>query len=173
MENILSAFDVTAPQEAVYRFLLDKGVSTMAEIARGIQHKRPSCQEYVRALEQLGFVNASKEGGRTRYGAEDPDKFSQLMHERLFIFDKLLPQLSQQEAAHQPLNFRLLPLNAVQTIAKRWKKKALLRGRFGTADCGGIITETTLLLYSPNTTIGAFEIHSKELAQFHREILEQ
>lgn len=171
MEKLFQYFSINPAQAMVYQFLLSNGASTMAQIAQGIAHKRPSCQEYVRALEQLGFVNVSRDSGKTLYQAEDPDKFLQIVHERAEVVEELMPLLTKHQRSLNLIHFRTVePAESVR-ILNRWKRKKLYLKEFKNKVAAVTTSKTQIILYQPHENYPAIEITSSEIATFHQDII--
>ena len=96
MEEMLKQFNFTQPEILVYLALLKSGGATVSKLAVATHLKRTSCQEYIRSLEERGFINSSKIGNKFFYQAEDPDKFRQMVHERVYVVDRLLDTLREK-----------------------------------------------------------------------------
>ena len=128
-------------------------------------------QEYIKSIEEKGFINSAKLGNKYFYQAEDPDRFRQIISERLFVVDRLIPEL--RHASKKDLwQARTLTLDEKRLKLKRARKKELAVTEFGDDKIGGtVIGEREVVLYSTNTEIPVIEIKSEIIVRFHRDFL--
>jgi len=171
MEQLLKLFDFSQEEVLVYQALLFAGSAKVSDIAKKINIKRTSCQEYVKRLVNKGFINSTKVGNKYYYQPEDPDRFRQIINERQFIVDKLSPKLAPP-AADIDWSVKAISLDAAKAEIKRLIKKEKARTNFGGPEVGGVIIgEKFIILVSKDRESPAIKINSKALVQFHKLIL--
>lgn len=171
MDQLLKQFNFSDEEIIVYRTLLKLGGAKISTIAKETGLKRTSVQEYIRSIEEKGFINSSKLGNKYFYQAEDPDRFRQIMNERVFIVDRLIPEL-RHAPREDVWKVRTLTLEEKRLKLKRAKKKELGVEQFGNETVGGvIINNKEALLYSTNAETPAIEIRSGEVAKLHQDLL--
>lgn len=56
----------------VYLYLLENGLSTPPQIAKGTKIARPNCYQVLRSLKERGLIGEQKKGSRKVYIASDP-----------------------------------------------------------------------------------------------------
>ncbi len=171
MDQLLKQFDFSDEEIRVYRALLKLGGAKVSDIVKATGLKRTSAQEYIRSIEKKGFINSSKLGNKYFYQAEDPDRFRQIINERVFVVDRLIPEL-RRAPRDDMWQARILTLEEKRIKLKRAKKKELDIGSFGDGAVGGaVVGESEVLLWSQNEEIPALDIVSKEIAEFHKKLL--
>lgn len=171
MEKLLKQFGFSDPEVVVYKALLRLGSAKVSEIARAAGQKRTSCQENIRSIEEKGFINSTKVGNKYFYQTEDPDRFRQIMSEREYIVDRLIPDLRNQKKP-EIWEARSLSREEAELIVRRAKRKEQEVTMFGEGEVKGLLVNNeTIALISTNDEIPAVEIRSKVLAGFHKELL--
>ncbi len=171
MEKFLKYFGITPHEVAVYHTLLKIGGAKTSQIALDTGLKRTSVNEYIRSLEAKGFVNATKVGNKYFYRAEDPDQFYQILHERQFVVDHLVPKLKQL-SLQEDWQVHSLRLEEAQRKIKRAKRKQNETIIFGKKETGGaLLNNQSVVLFSTDKDISAIEIKSKAIVEFHKTIL--
>lgn len=171
MDHLLRQFNFSEGEIIVYKALLKSGGAKVSHIADLTGLKRTSCQEYIQSLVQKGFINSSKIGNKYFYQTEDPDKFRQIVNERQYIVDRLIPML-KQKPTHEEWQVREVKIEEVKRKIFQAKKKQQSTTQFGNASVGGaVIGGTSTLLFSTNKEISAIEIISKTISNFHQDIL--
>ncbi len=170
MEQLLKQFSFSQGEAAVYKILLTLGGAKVSEIAALTKLKRTSCQEYVQSLEQKGFINYTKRGNKFYYQAEDPDKFRQIINERQFIVDRLIPQ-ERARSEKNEWQARSLNTEEIERALRRAKRKGQEVISFGNETCGGaLVNKNVVLLQSPDKELPAIEIQSRVIVDLHREL---
>ena len=169
MEEILKEFNFLPMEAAVYKALLEAGGLTVSELAYATGIKRTSCHDYLRSLQQKGFVNQTKTGGKIMYQAEDPDKFSQIVHERMQVVDRLAGELVNRSVEEQ-IGVRVIGSEEGQTLSKKLEREEE-PVCFGGGDNRGEVFSELILLFSRDKDLPTIEIRSKLAADFHKEIL--
>ncbi len=171
MEQLLKQFDFSDEEILVYRTLLKLGGARVSEIAKATELKRTTVQEYIRSIEEKGFINSSKLGNKYFYQAEDPDRFRQIINERLFVVDRLIPEL-RRTPREDVWQARTLTLEEKRLKLKRARKKKLPMAEFGDDKIGGaIVGNREVILFSTNEEIPAIEIKSEAIAKFHKDLV--
>lgn len=170
MDQLLKQFALTDQEVIIYKDLLKRGGSKVSEIAERTKIIRTSCQEYIRSLEEKGFVNSAKIGKKIYYQVEDPDKFRQIINERQFVVDRLISEL-KNKADVKKWEVRSLSLEEVKINVSKAKRKGVVRS-FGNTKVGGaLINGQLIILYSENQELPAIEIESNSIAELHRHLL--
>lgn len=171
MEQFLKHFGITSPEATVYETLLKIGGAKASQIAGITGLKRTSVNEYIRSLEEKGFVNATKVGNKYFYRAEDPEQFSQILHERRFVVDRIIPQLKEL-SLREDWEIHSRETEEIRRRIKRAKRKGQEVRIFGKADVGGaLINNQSVLLFSIDEEIPAIEVKSKKIVELHKQLL--
>lgn len=164
---------MSSPEVLVYMTLLRLGGAKVSDIAKAAKLKRTTCQEYVRSIEDKGFINSTKLGNKYFYQTEDPDKFRQIMNERQFIVDRLIPQLRQTSTLAE-WRVHTTTTHDVGVKIRRAKRREQAVLNFGTAQAGGaLVNQDTVLLFSTNQETPAIEIKSKVIVELHKLLLKK
>lgn len=171
MEKLLKLLNFSQEEILVYKVLLSAGSAKVSDIAKNLNIKRTSCQEYVKSLVGKGFVNSTKVGNKYYYQPEDPDRFRQIINERQFIIDRLLSELTP-DLVNNDWSVSTISLDEAKQEIKRLTKKEKNRINFGGQEVGGtIIGDKFIILVSKDKELPAVKINSKSLVQFHELIL--
>lgn len=171
MEQFLEYFGFSKNESIVYNTLLKTGGAKVLQIARTTNLKRTSVSEYIRSLENKGFVSATKVGNKYFYRAEDPQKFGQILQERQFILDRVLPQL-QQLTIQEKWRANTLTVDEVKRRIKKAKRKGQAIFLFGKKEIGGaLINNESLLLFSQNAEMPALQVFAQSIVALHKYIL--
>lgn len=168
MDQLLKQFEFSEPEIVVYKALLKSGGAKVSDIAKATGLKRTSTQEYIRSLEEKGFINSSKIGNKYFYQAEDPDKFRQIINERQYIADRLIPTLRHYRP-DEKWQVSSLNLKDARKRIERAKRKKHTVISFGDKDVGGtIIGNEILVLFSMDNEIPSVEITSGSIVRLHK-----
>jgi sugar-specific transcriptional regulator TrmB len=62
MKRLLSQFHFSTEESMVYETLLKLGGAKVSEVAKATGLKRTSVQEYIKSIEEKGFINSAKLG---------------------------------------------------------------------------------------------------------------
>jgi len=170
METILKQFDFTKPQVRVWKVLLSTGGLTVSELARKTGIKRTSCQEYLRVLVEKGFVNMGRLGKKYYYQAEDPDRFRQIVNERIFVVDMLVNELNSKERGFEEWKVSSLDKENGQDCARHLKNQQAKL--YGSKDLGVSIGENKVLFTSGDEENPYVSIDSGSIARFLQVILQ-
>ncbi|MDO8581441.1 MAG: helix-turn-helix domain-containing protein [bacterium] len=171
MEKLLEQFNFTEQEIRVYKALLQLGGATVSEIAEATGIKRTSCQEYIRSIEERGFINSSKIGNKFFYQAEDPDKFRQLVHERMYVVDHLLALLESEEK-EEDWRVRSVTREEAGSLLGRAKKriKNIVRVVRGGVELS-FVADDKIIVSSTEGEIEGIEIVAPQIVSFHRDLL--
>lgn len=77
----------------IYLALLELGDSTVLPIATKAEIKRPYAYDILEDLQKKGIVTHIEKNGRRRYIAENPDKITGMLQDRMQTFLAALPEL--------------------------------------------------------------------------------
>jgi len=173
MEELLKQFNFSEGEIIVYNALLKSGGDKVSNISKATDIKRTSCQEYVRSLQQKGFINSGKIGNRFFYQAEDPDRFRQIVNERQFILSDVV-RILKDRVQNKDWKVRMIEKYEANTIVKKLEKKnKVIKTHEGNTAGFVISNNNTIILYSSDKYIPALEIESQELIQFHIDLLKR
>lgn len=171
MEQLLKQFNFSEAEIAVYKVLLKSGGAKVSAIAKVAHLKRTSVHEYIRSLEEKGFINSAKIGSKYFYQADDPDKFRQIIDERQYIVDRLIPVLRELRPKEEWQAGSVTVVEAQRQI-KRAKRKGQDVALFGSKDVGGaLLDDQTTVLYSTNQEIPGIKITSRAIYELHKALL--
>jgi len=154
----------------VYKHLLSRGAKKAASLSMAVGLNRTTCLEYLRSLKTKGFINVTKVGGKYFYQAEDPTRFTQIIHERLFLVDKLIPFFENREQAEKPIRTEILERDAGELLIRREKRKGRIHATFGDSDNGVAVTEDTVLLFSRDSELPSIKINSASIVLLHQQL---
>ncbi len=93
IETTLSRIGLSKKAVKVYLACLQLGISTMTEIAKEANLKRPTTYLVVEELLVKGFVTLQKKGAKNYYAPESPKKLHNLIQFRAREIEQLLPEL--------------------------------------------------------------------------------
>lgn len=85
----------------IYQYLLQHGLSTPPQIAKGTGIARTNCYNILRDLSDDHLVSVQKHGTRKAYVANDPEALFQRVQERKEHIEEILPDLRAMYATHQ------------------------------------------------------------------------
>ncbi|MCB9798328.1 helix-turn-helix domain-containing protein [Candidatus Nomurabacteria bacterium] len=77
----------------VYLFLLENGLSTPPQVAKGTKIARTNCYNILESLEGKGLIETQKIGKRKAYLASDPEALLQNLETKKQSLQKVLPDL--------------------------------------------------------------------------------
>jgi HTH-type transcriptional regulator, sugar sensing transcriptional regulator len=77
----------------VYLFLLEQGISSPPQIAKGTKIARPNLYPTLRTLKEKGLVNEQQSGKRCIYAAADPSVLVHRLESRAQAMKQVLPDL--------------------------------------------------------------------------------
>lgn len=111
-EKYLQEIGLSDKEAAVYLSLLSSHGSSVVDIAKLTNIKRPTVYTILDSLLKKGLVSESTEGNRTRYQAEPPERLETyvtrqktLLEEKAKILKDVIPELKamQREASDKPV----------------------------------------------------------------------
>lgn len=170
MQELFRYFGLTEHEITVYVALTRLGGAKLSTVATSTKFNRSACQEYIRSLEEKGFINSTKIGNKFLYQAEDPDMLRQIIIERMFLIDRLLPALRKKEH-REDWQARVITSDEQKILIKRARKKQVSITQIGSPKLGGaVIDNKKTVLWSEDTVIPAIELHSAALAKLHYDL---
>ncbi len=86
-------------ETVVYLYLLEQGVSSPPQVAKGTKIARPNVYGTLRNLKEKGLVVEQKSGKRSVYVAADPSVLVQMLATRATAMEQVLPDLRSLYAA--------------------------------------------------------------------------
>jgi len=92
-QKVLQNLGLSEKEAQVYLALLELGKSTVVQIAKQAQIKRPTTYLVLDSLKQKGLVSEIPEKSRTLYAPESPEALEQTVKHALSDFHELLPVL--------------------------------------------------------------------------------
>lgn len=125
----------------VYLYLLENGLSTPPQIAKGTKIARPNCYQVLRSLKERGLIGEQKKGSRKVYIASDPVTLVESMERKREAMQRLLPDL-----------------RALYTVQKNKPKIRFFEGFEGIKQMFEEMLETTDRVYGFASTKRLFEI---------------
>jgi len=81
----------------IYLFLLQNGISTPPNIAKGTNIARTNCYNILNSLKEKGVINEQLKGSKKAYIARDPKSLKFSLERKIESLEKLVPDL---EAVH-------------------------------------------------------------------------
>ena len=96
MENIhstLESIGLTDTEIRLYLYLLENGLSTPPQIAKGTRMLRPNCYDVLRRLRQKGLIEEHRKGKRYVYAASDLTALLQSWERKKDMLEQILPDL--------------------------------------------------------------------------------
>jgi HTH-type transcriptional regulator, sugar sensing transcriptional regulator len=92
-QKVLQNLGLNEKEALIYLALLELGKSTVVQIAKKAEIKRPTAYLVLDSLKQKGLVSEVPEKSRTLYAAENPESLEQNVKHSLSDFHELLPVL--------------------------------------------------------------------------------
>src|SRR3989344_3384870 len=77
----------------IYLFLLQNGISTPPQIAKGTAIARTNCYNILKSLEEKEIIRIIQKGKRDAYIARDPESLKLNLERKLEGLEKVLPDL--------------------------------------------------------------------------------
>lgn len=93
-ETILEQMNLRPEETRIYLAALELGASSASDIAKKAKIQRTYFYDLSKKLIQNGFLKQSKEGKKTVYFSEDPEKILELERKKLVLLEKVLPELN-------------------------------------------------------------------------------
>ena len=95
-QKVLQNLGLNEKQAIIYLSLLELGKSSVVQIAKKAEIKRPTAYLILDSLKQKGLISEIPEQGRTLFSAEDPSILEQNVKNSLNDFHELLPVFRSQ-----------------------------------------------------------------------------
>jgi sugar-specific transcriptional regulator TrmB len=92
-EERLHELSLTKSEIKIYLYLLEQGVSTPPQIAKGTGIARTNCYNILTSLKNHGLIQEQKRGQRQAYLASDPEALLRTIKKKEVIVTQLLPDL--------------------------------------------------------------------------------
>ncbi len=96
MTNIYESLGLSPNEAKIYEALVEKGESSISEIAINAQIHRRNAYDAINRLVDKGLCFLIVSQKENRYNAVDPDKLTQLIAEKQQELDKILPELKKK-----------------------------------------------------------------------------
>ncbi|OGZ44830.1 MAG: hypothetical protein A3J54_00645 [Candidatus Ryanbacteria bacterium RIFCSPHIGHO2_02_FULL_45_13b] len=93
IKDELKNVGLTGQEIAVYLYLLEQGVSSPPQIAKGTGILRPNTYGTIRELQERGFIEHQQKGKRLLYVARDPSVILLNLEMRRDAISRILPDL--------------------------------------------------------------------------------
>ncbi|MGV8150790.1 MAG: TrmB family transcriptional regulator [Candidatus Woesearchaeota archaeon] len=102
LKSFLNEFGLTNTESAIYLALLDMGKSLAGSIASKARIHRKNTYDALESLTQQGLVTHHIENNRNYYTALSPEKFREIIKEKLSRTENILPELLAKFNAVKP-----------------------------------------------------------------------
>lgn len=89
----LKELNLTKSESKVYLYLLEQGLSTPPQIARGTGIARTNCYNILTSLKDGGLIEEQEKGKRRAYIASDPEALLRAIQKKKEAVERLLPDL--------------------------------------------------------------------------------
>ena len=93
IQEQLNELGLTKSEGKVYTFLLEEGLSTPPQIARGTGIARTNCYNILTKLQVDGLIEEQEKGKRKAYIASDPEALLRTVQKKKEIIERILPDL--------------------------------------------------------------------------------
>lgn len=93
IEEQLKEISLTKSESKVYVYLLEEGISTPPQIARGTGIARTNCYNILVKLKNDGLIEEQEKGKRKAYIANDPEALLRTIQKKKEVVERLLPDL--------------------------------------------------------------------------------
>ena len=93
IEEQLKELNLTGSESKVYLYLLEQGISTPPQIARGTGIARTNCYNILSKLHDEGLIEEQEKGKRKAYIASDPEALLRTIQRKKEAVERLLPDL--------------------------------------------------------------------------------
>lgn len=80
-------------ESTVYLYLLENGLSTPPQIAKGTKIARTNCYHILQSLKEKGLIEEQTQGKRKTYLANDPESIARSLERKKEAINRLLPDL--------------------------------------------------------------------------------
>ncbi|MBT4857082.1 hypothetical protein HON52_02740 [Candidatus Uhrbacteria bacterium] len=93
IQDQLKELSLTKSEIKIYLYLLEMGISTPPQIAKGTGIARTNCYNILSSLKDQGLINEQEKGSRKVYLASDPESLLRRVQKRKEVIEQLLPDL--------------------------------------------------------------------------------
>ncbi|PIR03572.1 MAG: hypothetical protein COV59_05275 [Candidatus Magasanikbacteria bacterium CG11_big_fil_rev_8_21_14_0_20_39_34] len=93
LQEQLNHYGLHKSEIIIYLYLLENGLSTPPQIARGTKIARTNCYNVLEGLRLKGLIEVQKQGKQKAYIASDPEVLLQNLDNKKRSLEKLLPDL--------------------------------------------------------------------------------
>lgn len=93
IEQQLKQFGLHKTEIAIYLHLLEEGLSTPPQIAKGTGIARTNCYNVLESLREKGLIEVQSQGKRKAYLASDPEALLKNLELKKAAVERLLPDL--------------------------------------------------------------------------------
>jgi len=93
IEEQLNEISLTKSESKVYLYLLEEGLTTPPQLARGTGIARTNCYNILEKLKNEGLIKEQEKGKRKAYIANDPESLLRTIQKKKETVEKLLPDL--------------------------------------------------------------------------------
>jgi len=93
IEKILEQTNLRPEEVRIYLSTLELGASSASDIAKKAQIQRTYFYDLSKKLVENGFLKRSKDGKKTLYFAENPEKIVEIERKKLDMLEKAVPEL--------------------------------------------------------------------------------
>ncbi len=99
----LTKLGLTAHEEKVYLMLLSTGPCLAGKISRKTGIHRRTVYDVIERLVEKGLVGYIEENNRKYFEASNPERFKEILKEREYHVDQILPELLQKYNSQKPI----------------------------------------------------------------------
>lgn len=93
LEKDLKAIGLKKNESEIYLYILQNGLSTPPQIAKGTGILRTNCYNILETLKEKDVVEEQKRGNRRIYIARDPESLKLSLERKIEAVDRILPDL--------------------------------------------------------------------------------
>lgn len=93
IEDQIKELNLTKSEGKVYLYLLEEGISSPPQIARGTGIARTNCYNILAKLKDEGLIEEQERGNRKAYIASDPEALLRAIQKKKEAVERLLPDL--------------------------------------------------------------------------------
>lgn len=93
IEQSLHNIGLTPNETKLYLYLLEHGISTPPQLAKGLQLARPNCYDVLRRLIEKNLIEEQRHGKRKAYLASDPAALLRSWERKREVLNDIVPDL--------------------------------------------------------------------------------
>lgn len=93
IEQSLHNIGLTQNETKLYLYVLENGISTPPQIAKGLHLARPNCYDVLRRLLEKGLIEEQRHGKRKAYLASDPATLLRNWERKRDVLNDIVPDL--------------------------------------------------------------------------------